>query len=106
MSVAAAAKVLRETFYRDLPGTLLEGLGRLFSANVKLYVASMQRDAFVAALQHVPGDIGIRQSADVQIRLDDLIPHPPVAHLLEYLRASGQVVALETSDQTPPNREK
>src|ERR1051326_4052964 len=41
MSIATAAKVMHETFYQDLPGTLLEGLGRLLAANVKLYVAPM-----------------------------------------------------------------
>jgi hypothetical protein len=29
--------------------------------------------------------------------LDDLIPHVPVAHLLEYLRASRQIMAPEHS---------
>src|SRR5262249_33965206 len=97
MSVAAAAKVMDEAFYRDLPGTLLEGLGRLFAANVKLYVAPMPRGAFVEALQQVPSNIGIRQSVNGWIGLEDLVPRAPVAHLLAYLRASGQIVALESS---------
>jgi hypothetical protein len=94
MSVAAAAKVMHETFYRDLPGTLLEGLGRLLATNVKLYVAPMPREAFVAALRDLPGDIRVRESADGSIGLDDLIPRVSVAHLVEYLRASEQIVAL------------
>jgi len=97
MSVAAAAKVMHETFYRDLPGTLLEGLGRLFATNVKLYVAPMPRSAFAAALQHISGDIGMRQSTNGWIGLEDLEPRSPATHLLEYLRASGQIVALEKS---------
>lgn len=98
MSVAAAAKVVHERFYGHLPGTLLEGLGRLLATNVKLYVAPMPREGFVGALRGVPGEIEIRQSADGWIGLDDLIPRVPVTYLLEYLRASGQIIALENSD--------
>jgi hypothetical protein len=86
---------MHETFYRDLPGTLLEGLGRLFATNVKLYVAPMSREAFGAALEDVPGDIAIRQSGDGSICLDDLSPRRPAAHLLEYLRDAGQIITLK-----------
>ena len=61
---------------------------------MKLYVAPMQREAFSAALRDVPGEVRIREPADGWIGLDDLIPRAPVAHLLEYLRSSGQIVAL------------
>ena len=50
-----------------------------------------------AALRDVPGEVRIREPADGWIGLDDLIPRAPVAHLLEYLRSSGQIVALTTS---------
>src|SRR5206468_10613404 len=50
MSIAAAAKIMHERFYQDLPGTLLEGLGKLLATNVKLYVAPMTREAFLSAL--------------------------------------------------------
>jgi hypothetical protein len=56
LSIAAAAKILQEAFYQDLPGTLLEGLGKLLATNVKLYVAPMPREAFAAALK----DLSIR----------------------------------------------
>ncbi|HEY1342684.1 MAG TPA: hypothetical protein VGF59_34515, partial [Bryobacteraceae bacterium] len=54
VSIAAAAKILHERFYRDLPGTLLEGLGKLLATNVKLYVAPMPREDFLAALRDMP----------------------------------------------------
>jgi hypothetical protein len=95
MSVAAAAKVMHEKFYQDLPGTLLEGLGRLLAANVKLYVAAMPRQAFLAALQDAPGSLQTRESDDGMVRLDDLIAREAADHLLKYLRASGQVLTLE-----------
>src|SRR6185295_6995068 len=62
LSIAAAAKVLQETFYQNLPGTLLEGLGRLLASNVKLYVAPMPRKAFMAALQDTSGRLTVRDS--------------------------------------------
>jgi hypothetical protein len=97
MSSAAAAKVLHETFYQDLPGTLLEGLGKLLATDVKLYVAPMPHAAFKAALFDMPAALPIKPSAKSVIGLDDLAPAAPVRHLLEYLRATGRIVALEQS---------
>jgi hypothetical protein len=95
MSVAAAAKVMHETFYQDLPGALLEGLGRLFAANVKLYVAPMSNADYISASRDVPGAIAIRPSAGGLVELDDLMPSAPGSYLLQYLRSAGQIVALE-----------
>jgi hypothetical protein len=94
VSVATATKIMHTSFYEALPGTLLEGLGRLLANNVKLYVAPMPRQAFVAALQDVPGTLEVRASADRLVTLDDLQPRAPFSYLLQYLRASGRVVAL------------
>jgi hypothetical protein len=95
MGVAAAAKTLQERFYRDLPGTLLEGVGKLLATNVKLYVAPMPLPAFNAAVGDLSGALTLRDSAKDVVALDDLMPSPPVLHLVEYLRASGRIVALE-----------
>ena len=95
MSVAAAAKVLHESFYEDLPGTLLEGLGRLLAANVKLYVAPMTHAAFEAALREMSAMVPLKTSAQPLIGLDDLAPKAPACHLLEYLRATGRIVGLD-----------
>src|SRR3954464_12362058 len=51
LSIAAAAKIMHERFYQDLPGTLLEGIGKLLASNVRLYVAPMARESFLAAVQ-------------------------------------------------------
>jgi hypothetical protein len=95
MSVATAAKTLHESFYQNLPGTLLEGLGRLLATNVKLYVAPMPRQAFVSALQDTSGKLTIRSSGDGLVGLDDLVPAEPASHLVTYLRASGRIMPLE-----------
>jgi hypothetical protein len=95
MGVATAAKTLHERFYQSLPGTLLEGVGRLLATNVKLYVAPMPMSAFNDALGDLAGTLTIRDSGKGMVALDDLMPSPPVLHLVEYLRASGRIVALE-----------
>jgi hypothetical protein len=86
---------MHDAFYQDLPGTLLEGLGKLLATNVKLYVAPMQRDAFVEASRDTPDMIAVRGSGNGFVGLDDLMPPSPGCHLFEYLRASGRIVALE-----------
>ena len=95
MGVAAAAKILHEAFYQDLPGALLEGLGRLLATNVKLYVAPMPREAFNAAVGDLSGALTVKESGKSLVTLDDLVPSIPGLHLFEYLRASGRIVALE-----------
>jgi hypothetical protein len=95
MGVATAAKTMHESFYNDLPGTLLEGIGRLLSTNVKLYVAPMPRTAFTAALGDLPGTLTLKNTANSMVTLDDLLPSAPGVHLLQYLRASGRIVPLD-----------
>jgi len=97
MSIATAAKVLHETFYQDLPGTLLEGIGKLLAANVKLYVAPMPGESFNAALGDMPATAPIKPSTASMIGLDDLVLPAPNRHLLEYLRGTGRIVALNQS---------
>ena len=95
MGSATLANTLHEAFYKRLPGTLLEGLGRLLATNVKLYVAPMPRDAFRAAIADESGAIAIRDSAQSIVTLDDLVPAAPNLHLFEYLRASGRIVGVQ-----------
>jgi hypothetical protein len=94
LGVAALAKIMHEKFYQSLPGTLLEGIGRLLATNVKLYVAPMPRESFYAAVGGLPGNLTVRSSGSSLITLDDLVPSVPNLHLLQYLRASGRIVAL------------
>jgi hypothetical protein len=95
LGVSAAAKTMHEKFYQDLPGTLLEGIGRLLSTNVKLYVAPMAREAFEAAVGDAAGTLAVRDSATHVVTIDDLLPSSPAVHLMNYLLASGRIVALQ-----------
>lgn len=94
LSIAAAVKIMQETFYQDLPGTLLEGLGRLLATNVKLYVAPMPRKAMAQALRGLSGGVPLRSPASSVVGLDDLALSGPARHLFDYLRASGRVLDL------------
>jgi len=95
LSVAAAAKIMHEVFYHTLPGTLLEGIGRLLATNVKLYVAPMPREAFRTALADLSSSVVLKGSSDNMVTLHDLMPSVPTLHLFEYLRASSRIVALD-----------
>jgi hypothetical protein len=97
VSIAEAAKILHEAFYQNLPGTLLEGLGKLLSTNVKLYVAPMPREALRTAPGDVSDTIAVREPADSPVRLDDMILEEPGSHLFHYLRAAGRIVELQHS---------
>jgi hypothetical protein len=97
MGVSAAAKTMHEAFYQGLPGTLLEGVGRLLTTNVKIYVAPMPRRAFDAAVGDLSATITVKESAKSVVTLDDLIPSIPGFHLFEYLRASGRIVPLQVA---------
>ena len=94
LSMASAAKLMHETFYQALPGTLLEGLGKLLAMNVKLYVAPMSRHALSAALGDMPDTLALKHSGDGVAGIDDLAPSGPGRHLFEYLRESGRIVEL------------
>lgn len=94
LSIAAAAKIMHEAFYQNLPGAMLEGLGKLLANNVKLYVAPMQRLALVEALRNFSGNLPLNASGSSVVGLDDLTLTGPARHLFEYLRASGKVLEL------------
>ena len=71
--VALLARIMQAQFYDALPGSLLEGMGKLFASNVTFYVYPMPREAVVAALGAetttkicVPGSSGL-------IGVDDLV---------------------------------
>jgi hypothetical protein len=94
LTVATVVKTLDESFYRDLPGNLLEGIGRLLSVGVEAYVAPMSYEAFRSALEDLPGAAEHWHQGRGLVTLETLTPAPPTAFLLDYLRGSGRLVAL------------
>jgi len=94
LTAATVVKTLDESFYEDLPGNLLEGIGKLLATNVKAYVAPMSHDAFRSALADMPGAAEHWHQGNGPVTLETLKPPPPTASLLDYLRGSGRLVAL------------
>jgi hypothetical protein len=92
--IAGLVKNMEEQAYQALPGALLEGLGRLLASNVKLYVAPMREQDFLAAFGGMPEGFTFSASAGGWVTADNVVPKPPVDHLFEYLRAAGRIVPL------------
>src|SRR5262249_10902380 len=86
VGVSLLARVLDEQFYDNLPGRLLEGLGKLFAQNVKVHVHPMRREAVVAALGPRVERFRISGTDGADVTADDVQPEPPVDHLYRYLR--------------------
>lgn len=78
--------LFHDRYYADVPGQVLEGLGRLFAQNVRAFVLPMKKEAFES---HVAAAIGIRPSdqtgPDGMVSLSTLKFEPPFDHLFRYL---------------------
>ncbi len=97
MGMSLLARLLEEQIYHELPGRLLEGLGKFLAVNAKLYAYPMPRDAVVAALGPAADRFGIEASAAGEVTADGIHPRPPVDHLYRYLRQGGWVVPVSNS---------
>lgn len=95
MGVSLLARMLEDRFYDQLPGRLLEGLGKFLAVNAKLYAYPMPRDAVVAALGSAAERFGVETSASGEVTADDIHPQPPVDHLYRYLREGGWIVPVD-----------
>jgi hypothetical protein len=94
--VTQLARMLQAQFYDALPGSLLEGMGKLFASNVSYYVYPMPREAVVAALgSGAATKLGVMNSSSAMIGADDLVVPAPLVHLYRYLREAGRVVPIE-----------
>ncbi|MGA3327575.1 MAG: TonB-dependent receptor [Terriglobia bacterium] len=82
MGVPTLRAVFDEQYYTSLPGGILEGLGRLFQGNVRLYVYPTLDEA---------GEVASSTTLEVA---------PPLQHLLNYLREKGGIEAIEDFDSS------
>jgi hypothetical protein len=92
--VSQLARILEDRFYGEQPGRLLEGLGKLLAANVKVHVYPMPREAVMAALGPSAEQFRLTASTAGVVTADDLHPCPPVEHLYRYLREAGWVLPI------------
>jgi len=91
VGVAALAQVLHDRFYAALAGGLLEGVGKLLAANVKLYVYPMPADRFRQAMAGTGDNAITGESAGNLVTADDILPAPPADHFYRYLRAADWI---------------
>ena len=78
--------------YRELPGTLLEGIARLFMQNVRVSVYPMAAEE-VRRRVELASLTGWRwKEKDGMIAADDLYPPEPLDHLYRYLLSSKFII--------------
>jgi len=80
MGVPTLLSVFEEQYYADLPGGILEGLGRLFQGDVRLFVYPTRAHSGQVAT-----------SANIEVA-------PQLQPLLAYLRERGGIEAIENFD--------
>jgi hypothetical protein len=90
-------KNMEDRVYPSLPGVVLESFGRLLLTDVTIYVAPMSKESLAAELGGLPGDLLREAPGRALLTLDDFLPKPPLDHLFRYLRSSGRVVPLEST---------
>jgi hypothetical protein len=96
--ISLLARLLQAQFYNALPGSLLEGMGKLFASNVVFYVYPMPREAVETALgPEMARKICVPNSSSPLIGVDDLVVPTPLNHLYRYLRETGRIVPIEAS---------
>jgi hypothetical protein len=91
VGVLTLAKLFVEDYYRALPGSLLEGLGKLLTENVRLYVSPVPVEACRA---HFGSDVAsmFELPTSGSVTVEHLRPRAPMDELLRYVRAAGWLV--------------
>jgi hypothetical protein len=91
VGVATLAQIRRDRFYGVRAGGLLEGVGKLLAANVKVYVYPMPADRFREAMAGTGDDAIAGEPAGDLVTADDILPAPPADHFYRYLRAADWI---------------
>jgi hypothetical protein len=101
LGLDALITILQESFYKEVGGGLLEGLGKLLARNTKLYVFPMATEVLIARLAVHKVEREFWSAPDKSIlTVDDISVIPPAGHLLEFLRSMDWLKA------GTPRREK
>jgi len=79
------AMILVQEFYRELTGGLIEGIGKLFADNVKIYIVPMRRQAFYDHLQRAGVDESFVSVEGDVAEAATLNFKRPLGHLYNYL---------------------
>jgi hypothetical protein len=93
--LSTLALILHEAYYTNLSGGLLEGIGRLFADNVKIYAYPMHPAAFRAHLQSAGVEVPSVSLDEVAlITASGLHFESPLGLLYQYLLEVGWILGL------------
>ena len=93
VGVSSLAMFFSEKFYEDSDSDLLEAIGKLFTANARVYVQSMSREHFSQHLEALGVDTSaylLSKESDT-ISIHNLQLAGPKQHLLRFLLDSGSI---------------
>ena len=98
---SSLVELLDEAHYRELPGGLLEGVGRLLADNVRVYVHPMEVEAFRNHLTSYGVDLaGLSFPGAGAVTAENLQLHGPLGHLYGHLLAGGWLVPIVAAKPT------
>lgn len=98
LGIPSLRGIFDEKFYADLPGGLLESLGRLFKGTTKLYVYPFREPAAGKFSDSPQGESGIwmREAANGQIvTAENLQVAPHLRHLYAHLLENNYICSIE-----------
>ncbi len=91
VGVSTLARVFDPQRYRDLPGGLLEGIGKMLAKNVRILAYPMPKAEFLAAVGAVAGDLEPLAAGVELVTAGDVRLKPPVSFLYRYVRDAGWI---------------
>ncbi len=88
VGVSTLAQFFGQEHYENLPGSVLEGMGKLLAKNVRILAFPMPKPDFLAALgtmtnnlEPLPPDLNL-------VTASALRPKPPMSFLYDFIRAT------------------
>jgi hypothetical protein len=98
---SSLVELLDEAHYRELPGGVLEGVGRLLADNVRVYVHPMDVEAFRIHLTSYGVDLsGLSFPGGGAVTAENLRLHGPIGHLYGHLVAREWIVPIVVAKPT------
>jgi hypothetical protein len=94
IGVSTLARVFDEQRYRDLPGGLLEGLGKMLAKNVRVLAFPMPTPDYLAALGPLAADFEPLPASLHRVTASDIRLKPPMGFLYDYVRGAGWIEEL------------
>jgi len=91
IGLTVLVKVLEDN-YNNLAGSLLEGIARLFSQNVRMSVYPMKAEDVEQRVKSAGLAEWHWQATDGMVHADKLYPDAPLGHLYQYLLSSGFIL--------------